>query len=103
MLSKSFIQNLGTTKDSIKKLPNICEMRLHKLEIYGPFGWRSEKVGEWKISERIEIFGFLSCVFGWRSGKMGGWKTFLFDWREEWEDRKCSLYKLTIMSLLYNI
>ena len=33
---------------------------------------------------------------------MGGWKTFLFGWREKREDEKCSLYKLTIMSLLYN-
>ena len=31
---------------------------------------------------------------------MGGWKTFLFGWKEMggW---KCSLYKLTIMCLLY--
>ena len=47
-------------------------------------------------------FGFLSCVFGWRCGKAGGQKTFLFGWREKWEDGKCSLYKLTIISLLYN-
>ena len=33
---------------------------------------------------------------------MEGWKTFLFDWREKCEDGKYSLYKLTIMSLLYN-
>ena len=26
----------------------------------------------------------------------------MFGWREKVEDRKCSLYKLTIMSLLYN-
>ena len=45
-------------------------------------------------------FDFPSYVFGWRSGKMGGWKTLLFGWREKWEDRKCSLYELTIMSLL---
>ena len=56
-----------------------------------------------KLVRGQKIFSFLSCVFGWRSGKVGGWKTFLFDWREKWEDRKCSLYKLTIMSLLYNI
>ena len=42
-------------------------------------------------------FDFPSYVFGWRSGKMGGWKTFLFGQREKWEDRKCSLYELTIM------
>ena len=30
------------------------------------------------------------------------WKTFLFGWREKGEHGKCSLYKLTIMSLLYN-
>ena len=33
---------------------------------------------------------------------MRGWKAFWFGWREKWEDGKCSLYKLTIMSLLYN-
>ena len=47
-------------------------------------------------------FGFLSCVFGWRGGKLEWWKKFLFGWREKWEDEKCSLYKLTIISLLYN-
>jgi len=26
----------------------------------------------------------------------------VFGWREKMEDGKCSLYKLTIMSLLYN-
>ena len=48
-------------------------------------------------------FGIPLCVFGWRGGKVGGWKTFLFSWREKGNDGKCSLYKLTIMSLLYNI
>ena len=33
---------------------------------------------------------------------MGRWKNFLFGWSEKWEDEKCSLYKLIIMSLLYN-
>ena len=42
------------------------------------------------------------CMFGWRGVKVEGWKTFLFGWREKREDGKCSLYKLTIMSLLYN-
>ena len=41
-------------------------------------------------------------MFGWRGGKEGGWKMFLFGWREKGEDGKCSLYKLIIMSLLYN-
>ena len=41
-------------------------------------------------------------MFGWRGGKVGGWKTFLFSWREKWEDRKYNLYKLTIIFLLYN-
>ena len=35
------------------------------------FGWRSGKVGGWKI------FSFPSYVFGWRDGKVGGWKIFL--------------------------
>ena len=34
--------------------------------------------------------------------KVRGWKTFLFGWKEKWENEKCNLYKLTIMSLLYN-
>ena len=59
--------------------------------------WEERKVGGQKR------FGFPSCVFGWKGRKVGGWKTFLFGQREKWEDEKCSLYKLTIMSLLYNI
>ena len=35
--------------------------------------------------------------------KIGGWKTLLFGWKEKWEDRKCSLYKLTIIQLLHNM
>ena len=68
-------------------------MTMKKLQ--GPFGWWSGKVGGQKR------FGFPSCVFGWRGGKVGGWKPFLFGQREKWENRKCSLYKLIIMSLLY--
>ena len=56
-------------------------MRLHKLEIYGPFGWRSEKVGEWKISGRMEkwenkkylVFSHVRLVGRvekWESGKL---------------------------------
>ena len=41
------------------------------------------------------------CLVGgvekWKSEK-----TFLFGLREKWKNGKCSLYKLTIMSLLYN-
>ena len=44
----------------------------------GPFGWRSGKVGGWKIVRGWKIFSFLSCVFGWRDRKVGGWKTLLF-------------------------
>ena len=33
---------------------------------------------------------------------MRGWKTLLFCWIEKGEDGKCSLYKLTIIFLLYN-
>ena len=42
------------------------------------------------------------CVWleRWKSERM---KTFLFGQREKMEDGKCNLYKLTIMSLLYNI
>ena len=50
----------------------------------------------------MKRFGFFSRVFGWRGGKVRGWKTFLFGWREKREDGKCSLYKLTIIFLLYN-
>ena len=41
-------------------------------------------------------------MFGWRGGKMGGCKTFLLGWREKGEDGKYSLYKLIIISFLYN-
>ena len=42
------------------------------------------------------------CVWleGWKNERVEN----TFVWlREKWEDRKCSLYKLTIMSLLHNI
>ena len=59
-------------------------------------------MGEWKISGRMENIWFsLVCLVG-GGGKVGGWKTFLFGWREKWEDGKCSLYKLIIIFLLYN-
>ena len=58
--------------------------------------WEDGKVGEQKR------FSFLLCVFGWNGEKVGGWKTFLFGQREKWDDGKYSLYKLIIMSLLYN-
>ena len=42
-----------------------------------------------------------SHVFGWRDEKVGGGKLFcLIGDKKEYE--KCDLYKLTIMSLLYN-
>ena len=34
---------------------------------------------------------------------MRGWKTLLFGWREKGKNRKCNLYKLTIIPLLHNI
>ena len=55
---------------------------LGKMEILlktkGLFGWRSEKVGGWKIMGGWKIFSFPSYVFGWRNEKVGGWKTLLF-------------------------
>ena len=72
------------------------------LKIKGPFGWRSGKVGGWKIMGRWKIFSFPLYVFGRRNGKVRGWKTLLFSWKEKWEDRKCSLYNLTIIPLLHN-
>ena len=55
-------------------------------------------MGEWKISGRMENIWFsLVCLVG-GGVKVGGWKTFLFGWREKWEDGKYSLYKLTIIS-----
>ena len=59
-----------------------------------------EKWEDGKLVGGQKRFGFPSCVFGWRGEKVGGWKTLLFGWREKGEDGKCSLYKLTIMSLL---
>ena len=58
--------------------------------------WEYGKVGGYKR------FDFFSYVFGWSGGKVGKWKTLLFSWREKEKDGKYSLYKLTIMSLLYN-
>ena len=59
----------------------------------GPFGWKSGKVGGWKISGRIEKIWFsLMYVWleGWKSGRV---EKFLFGWREKkGEDGKCSLY-----------
>ena len=53
-------------------------------------------MGEWKSGRIEKIWFSLMCVW------FEGWKTFLFGWTEKWEDGKSSLYKLTIMSLLYN-
>lgn len=39
-------------------------------------------------------------IFGWGDRKMEGLKTLLFCWKEKWKDRKCDLYKFTIMPLL---
>ena len=65
--------------------------------------WNDRKlVGKWK-NWRMEKFSFPSCVFGWKGGKVGGWKTLLFGWKEKGEDRKCNLYKLTIIPLLHNM
>ena len=36
------------------------------VESKDPFGWRSGKVGGWKI------FSFSSCVVGWRDEKVRG-------------------------------
>ena len=52
--------------DSVWK--EVCPLQITK----GSFGWRSGKVGGWKIVEGWKIFSFSSCVFGWRGGKMGG-------------------------------
>ena len=41
------------------------------------------------------------CFVG-KVEKVRGWKKFLFGWKEKWENEKCNLYKLTIMSLLSN-
>ena len=42
--------------------------------------WEDEKVEGWKI------FSFPSYVFGWRGEKVGEWKTILFGLREKWKD-----------------
>ena len=59
--------------------------------------WEDRKVGGQKI------FSFSSYVFGLRDGKVREWKTLLFGWKEKWNDGKCNLYKLTIISLIHNI
>ena len=51
-------------------------------------------------NRKNSVFPHVCLVGGvekWEGGKL-----FFFGWREKWEDGKCSLYKLTIMSLLYN-
>ena len=74
--------------------------------VKGLFRWLCGKLGGWKISGRMKKLEdrkyIVFRMFGWRDGKVGGWKTFLFGWKEKWEDRKCSLYKLTIITLLHN-
>lgn len=47
-------------------------------------------------------FNFLSWTYGiwFGSAKVEGWKTVLFGWEEKWDDKKCSLYKFTLLLLL---
>ena len=56
------------------------------------------KIEKWEDRKNL-VFPHV-CLVG--MVEKWGWKTFLFGWREKGEDRKCNLYKLTIMSLLYN-
>ena len=65
--------------------------------------WEDEKLWEDGKVGGQKIFSFPSHVFDWRDEKMGGWKTLLFGWREKWKDKKCNLYKLTIIPLLHNM
>ena len=66
-------------------------------------------MGKWKISKRTEkwengkdlIFPFVCLVGGVE--KCEGEKLFCLVGEKKWEDKKCSSYKLTILSLLYNI
>ena len=64
--------------------------------------WEDEKlVGGWKSGRIEKIWFSLMCVWleGWKSERVEN----LFVWlREKREDGKYSLYKLTIMFLLYN-
>ena len=46
---------------------------------------------------------FSQCVFGWKGRKIVGCKSFLFGFEEKQEGRKYSLYKFTIMTLVYNM
>ena len=67
-------------------------------------GWQSEKIGNGKgikKNRRIEeILVSLICV-RLEGGNVEEWKTFLFGWKEKWEDKKY-LYKFTHMPLLKN-
>ena len=77
-------------------------------KVQASFGWKSRKVGGWKIVEGWKtgmmknIQFSLLCVW-LKGGKMGGWKTLLFGWREKGKDGKYNLYKLTIIPLLHNM
>ena len=37
-------------------------------------------------------------MFGWEEGKVDRWETYMFGWKEKWDDGKWSWYKFTIIS-----
>ena len=40
------------------------------------------------------------CIWYLKDRKVEKWKTFLFGWKEKWEDENWSWYKFTVISLL---
>ena len=95
-----------TNNNIIYDVPTPMVLSHYLLIIKGSFGWKSEKVGGWKISERVKkwedrkylVFRHV-CLVGGVEKWDDEFFFFLFGWREKWEDGKYNLYKLTIMSL----
>ena len=85
------------------------DIRANVTALYTPFGWKSGKVGGWKIvegwkSERMEnivVFPLMCLVGGvekWEDRKL-----FCLVGEKKGNDGKCNLCKLTIIPLLHNM
>ena len=71
--------------------------------IEGMEKWKDERlVGGWKSGRLKNISFSFMCVWlkGWKSGRVENYLVWL---EKKGDDENYNLYKLTIMSLLYNI
>ena len=56
-----------------------------------------------KWEDRKDLISLYVCLVGGVEKQEGGKLFYLVEKKKKWEDRKCSLYKLTIIPLLHNM